>query len=433
MRRRLQIDVAAQPAATVGPDPTTTDARDHDRTSASTDAEGTSRTQPPQTECRAADATAACAEAPAASALDRALAPIHVTTASSAPLVARAPLLGELHVPSALPWLILVPLQRLGFLQMLSVALRAAGVRQQAPAFAASLAYKLAEPAAHAWQKSAAADRIAMAMAATRAPIPKPELHRFAGLLAPQCPLLDALLAHAVAQGKAAEDPWLLQTVPTAPLPSFALIDPRGLFPAWWGADAARVAEALRTKERGDVLVADDAADPHLLERLTADGVRFVTRSRPGRAEQWTRTHVAGSRQWWSNHGTLVSPALRRWTDAADSLFSSASLLTTELGSRRVAFPLDHGGALERTLSVAVAVALGTMAWELWRARESTHPLLALTRLGDLDARVTFTSQRVRVVVPMGRRHRDLYDAGLLADVRDLPWLDGRTLEFSGG
>jgi len=35
--------------------------------------------------------------------------------------------------------------------------------------------------------------------------------------------------------------------------------------------------------------------------------------------------------------------------------------------------------------------------------------------------------------LPLGRRYRDLYEHGLLADVREVPWLDGRVLEFSGG
>lgn len=431
--RRPPVDVAAQLAAIIEQYSTATDPRHPNPTGASRGTEGTSSPGPPRTELRASDRVAAFGDAPAAPASERTAAPVRVTPAPSAPIVARELLLGELHVPSALPWLILVPLQRLGFLQMVTVALQAAGVQQRASAFAASLAYKLAEPTERAWQKSAVADRLATAMAATRDPIPKAELHRFAGRLAPHCALLDALLADAVARGKAAEDPWLLQTVPTAPLPSFALIDPQGMFPAWWGADAARVGEALRTTERGEVIAADDAADRRLLERLAADGVRFVTRSRPGRGEHWTRTHVGGARQWWSNTGHPVSPGLRRWTDTADDLFARASSLTTELGSRRVAFPLDDGSALERTVSLAVAVALGTMAWDLWHAQEPTNPLLALSRLGDLDARVTFSGQRVRVVVPMGRRHRDLYEAGLLVDVRDVPWLDGRTLEFSGG
>ena len=35
----------------------------------------------------------------------------------------------------------------------------------------------------------------------------------------------------------------------------------------------------------------------------------------------------------------------------------------------------------------------------------------------------------VRVVLPLGKRHRDLYEANLLASVPGVPWLDGRILD----
>ena len=90
----------------------------------------------------------------------------------------------------------------------------------------------------------------------------------------------------------------------------------------------------------------------------------------------------------------------------------------------------DESHALERAVALAAGVALGTIAWMLWRTREAVDPLLALSRFEDLDARVRFSARAVRVAVPLGRRYRDLYDAGLMTDVRDVPWLDGRTLEF---
>ena len=45
---------------------------------------------------------------------------------------------------------------------------------------------------------------------------------------------------------------------------------------------------------------------------------------------------------------------------------------------------------LERSVTLAAALALGTLAWTLWRGRELTTPLLALERFGDLGARVRF-------------------------------------------
>jgi hypothetical protein len=39
----------------------------------------------------------------------------------------------------------------------------------------------------------------------------------------------------------------------------------------------------------------------------------------------------------------------------------------------------------------------------------------------------------VRVHLPLGRRYLDLHEHGLLDDVPDVPWFDGRVLQFSGG
>ena len=98
----------------------------------------------------------------------------------------------------------------------------------------------------------------------------------------------------------------------------------------------------------------------------------------------------------------------------------------------RLAVPHAGERALERSLALAAALALGTLAHTLW-CDDEPDPLLAFERLGDLDAQASFEPHRVRVRIPLGRRHRDLETHGLLDDVRGLPWLDGRTLEFAGG
>ncbi|MFV2121808.1 hypothetical protein ACE14D_26615, partial [Streptomyces sp. Act-28] len=107
--------------------------------------------------------------------------------------------------------------------------------------------------------------------------------------------------------------------------------------------------------------------------------------------------------------------------------------LVTALVAERRAVPLAPDGALERTVTLAAALGLSTIAWTLWRDRETPDPLSALHRFADLEATVRFESAAVRVRVPMGRRHADLLRGGLLADVPDVAWLDGRTLTFSGG
>ncbi|MFJ6997946.1 hypothetical protein [Streptomyces sp. NPDC003090] len=91
------------------------------------------------------------------------------------------------------------------------------------------------------------------------------------------------------------------------------------------------------------------------------------------------------------------------------------------------------GSAAERTATLAALLGLSTIAWTLWRDRETPDPLLALHRFADLEATVRFDRDAVRVRVPLGRRHTDLLRGGLLADVPDVPWLGGRPLTFTGG
>ena len=100
----------------------------------------------------------------------------------------------------------------------------------------------------------------------------------------------------------------------------------------------------------------------------------------------------------------------------------------------RVGVPLAEDRTLERTLTLAAALALAAIAWELWAERdEPTDPLLTLERFGDLEARIRVEQERLRVTLPLGRRYQDLADHALLGPVRDAPWLDGRAIEFDGG
>jgi hypothetical protein len=101
------------------------------------------------------------------------------------------------------------------------------------------------------------------------------------------------------------------------------------------------------------------------------------------------------------------------------------------IGERR-AVPLADSPALNRSLALAAGLGLGMIAWTLWRT-QTPDPLLALERFADLSARVRIDDRRVRVLLPLGQRHAELLDHGLLADVHDVPWLGGRVVELSGG
>jgi hypothetical protein len=97
------------------------------------------------------------------------------------------------------------------------------------------------------------------------------------------------------------------------------------------------------------------------------------------------------------------------------------------LGKRR-ALPRRSAPALERHLGAAAGTALGMLASELWPESDPT-PLLALERLGDLEARVTLTPESLVASIPRGRRWLDLRRAGLL-EYSPVSWLPGGRLEI---
>jgi hypothetical protein len=53
-------------------------------------------------------------------------------------------------------------------------------------------------------------------------------------------------------------------------------------------------------------------------------------------------------------------------------------------------------------------------------------------RFRDLDARVWFEPDCVRVRIPLGRRHADLMRHGVLTTIPRVPWLGGRCVDLGG-
>ncbi|NOT27619.1 MAG: hypothetical protein HOP16_16150 [Acidobacteria bacterium] len=344
---------------------------------------------------------------------------------------------GEARVPSALPWLILGPLRKIGYLSTLRAALEAASLSVDAPLFGAALALKLSPAADRQWSKSAASERLASAAAARDVPISKVELHRFAGRVAPYSALVDATIASAVLAGHEAKDPWIVHRVPgsddAGSGAGFGVVDATGLFSIAWGCGATDVALLVRERSDAGCIVLEDAADAELMRALEQADVRFFTTARAGRGESWRTVPGASAPTWRTNRPSPVDADMRGWLRRAPGFEERLHAIAAEFGVRRVALPRDPGSNLECSLTLAVSVALATLAFALWHAHEATDALLMLQRFHDLDAHVRFTRRAVRVTVPLGRRHRDLLDAGLLADVHDVPWLDGRVLEFAGG
>ncbi|NBH03980.1 hypothetical protein, partial [Amycolatopsis sp. SID8362] len=167
--------------------------------------------------------------------------------------------------------------------------------------------------------------------------------------------------------------------------------------------------------------VRDGALPPSALRDLAAGGVRFLTDARPLRDDPLTR--VRWKTPLWTTGGVEPRLAARFSAERLDEL---VRVLFVE----HRAVPLAADRALEHSVSLAASLALGMIAWQLW---EGDSPVRALTTFADLEATVRFTRDAVRVKLPLGRRHTDLWRGGALTDVPDVVWLGGRTLTFSGG
>jgi hypothetical protein len=311
----------------------------------------------------------------------------------------------------ALPFLMLVALSRLGYLDALGPALTAARLDGHAGALVSALARKALEPPERGWRRTPL-DLATAAAIAGAATVDEAGIAALAHAARDFAPVLDGVVTRAVLAG---HDPSTHLVLHRGPAGELVLLDPDGSFPVAVG-DAAPLAAAVGAPCSA-VRVTVSASDPAVLAALDAAGVPFVTAAPPGRSEPWLR---AGPGRW-----TNAAPDTGRRCPPADEAQLDALLGVLE---RR---PGAAPGGLERTLTLAAGVALGMLAWELWHEREATDATVALRRLGDLDARVRSEPGRVRVTIPLGQRHRDLARAGLLRTI-PAPWLDAQ-VELGGG
>ncbi|MEU5595127.1 hypothetical protein [Streptomyces sp. NPDC020298] len=331
---------------------------------------------------------------------------------------------GEAQVCSALPFLLAGPLARIGYLDAIGPALAGVELPDDAPLFAAALAYKVLGPTVRGWRRGRQDGEAAAVFAGLEPPLPEERLTAFADRVRPALPLLDGVLALAVCRGHDPADPLLL----TGTDDGLLLVDAQGMFPVAWTRDTARLLPHWQACGRPPVLVCDGPLPPGALGVLAAADVPFMTAVRPLRGDPATRLPWR-TPLWTAGEGR---PDPRLAAALPGHAARLADLVTALTGERR-AVPLASHADLEHTVTLAATLGLSTIAWTLWRERETPDPLLALSRFADLEATVRFESDAVRVRVPLGRRHADLLRGGLLADVHDVVWLRGRTLTFSGG
>jgi hypothetical protein len=170
-----------------------------------------------------------------------------------------------------------------------------------------------------------------------------------------------------------------------------------------------------------------------LLSDLDRAGLTFVSEVPPTRHERWQRVQQGTARLGWTNSAAPSSQpvvgAARKIAHACDE----AADLWQQLALTRPAVVRARSPELDRSVTLAAAVAGGIIAWELSRSGRPISPQKVIPRYCDLDARVRFDPAAVVVSLPLGRRHQELGEAGLLAPVNGIPWFGGRRVEFSGG
>jgi hypothetical protein len=320
-------------------------------------------------------------------------------------------------------------LSRLGYVDVLSATLSAAGLEKHANHFAIALAHKALPAPKRGWHREPLTRAAAAAFAGVNQSPPEPALAAFGRQIADALSPLDRILAVALAEGHNPNQPLLLHRL-EKPRDSLMLFDVEGGFPAVWHEDLSMVLDAIRDFGPVTVLVTEYAATPVILRKLSDEKVRYITAATPGRGERWRVFH-APSRYWTNDHespDTRLIRIARLLPQATQLTEGFIGALVTE---RPAIAPLE-APALERSVTLAAGAALGTIAWTLWHDKGSTDPVLALERFVDLDGRVTFASDAVRVRVPLGRRHQDLREHGFLADIAGVPWFGGRVVEFPG-
>lgn len=302
----------------------------------------------------------------------------------------------EVAVPCALPFLLLNPLADAGYWQALDAALEIANLRDDdAPLFAASLAFKVLAPPKRGWRRDHTAP-IAAAFAGLER-VDDAALSELARRFAHAAPLLHAAILRAFVKAFRANDPLLLLSLDDG----WLLAETDCAAPVAFAESLDGIIASLR--QFPSPLVLTTAPQAHA--RLDDEAIAFADLAHPRDAKSRSLSH--------------------RFADLPARVADSWSAIAIE----RPSVPRAN----DPTLSLAASAALSTIAWKLWHTRESCDARLTLERFADFSATVRFDADAVRVRFPMGRRFFDLREHRLLDSIAAIPWLPGRTVIFTGG
>lgn len=340
----------------------------------------------------------------------------------------------EFDIPSALPFLLLGPLVQIGYLDTLAATLETANLSAEAPLFAAALAAKVLPPPERGWRRDSKDLSVVAAFTGLETPPPGDAIAEFARKITGHLTPLDSLVSYTLVKGHTPGAAMMLHHTRDAnDETGLLLVELEGLFPVAWAKDFKSLSSTLRYFSETHLLIQQASARVETLRELDAAGFRFVTDAPPTRGESWREVRHSAHERLYTNDRETKPSTLSGIAESLPQMAEQVDRLWSALSLQRPAIPTARHSQLERSLTMAASLALGTISWVLWRDRETTTPLLALERFGNLPARVRFTSNSVQLNLPLGRRQQDLREHGFLADLHDVPWLAGRKIEFLGG
>jgi len=158
-------------------------------------------------------------------------------------------------IDSALPFLLLRPLHRVGFLDTVEVGCRVADHAKLVLAFATALAYKVLPAPERGWRRAPGIVAAAAAVAGLADPVDEKAIVALAEAATTLMSPCMAVLARSLAAGHDAARPWLVVASEGEPL----LVDPEGLFPVCWGRELVTI---VALGEDVEVVMTELAARP---------------------------------------------------------------------------------------------------------------------------------------------------------------------------
>lgn len=339
---------------------------------------------------------------------------------------------GEFTLDSVLPFLLLEPLSRAGYWRTMSLALHTAGLPEFAASFAMAFAFKLMQAPQRGWMRTSQDLRAAQAFACMQ-DLATEELVRLANQAEAFSPLLDTHLANQLLADLQEHHPFFLTRLSSAPTDNLLLFDAAGAFPIAILQDTTDLEPILQGLNNPCLLIGERCSDDGLLSDLDSLGLTFVLQTLTASSPNRRRVRHRDGRTFWTNSFATKDGQILKWGAKIEATEANSELFAKDVAVDRLGTPRNCDRGLEHSLILAAGVGLAQIAWDLWKDKEDTHPMLALERFGDLSGKVRISDDEVRVTLPLGRRSMDLQSSGFLDDQCQIPWLSGRTLRFERG